>query len=322
MKGKTALILMLIFLILFAGIYFIDIKRSEIQSRRAELEMRLFNIPIDSVYSYSIKNPKSETVLRQESGKWVITSPILSLADSDAVVVKLASILGTKIERKIHTPVSDLSGYGLAEPRGIFQFTTIDNKTFQLMIGNENPTSDFLYVQIDGSVNVALVSKSVWNLVNIEPFDLRDRKLMHINPLEVRRIVISRSDLVTILEKQEDIWWLVQPIRSPVNTSNVLLFLNRLANARIYEFVDESPTDVSLYGLDSAQLRIDLFSGSENQPMTLIIGNSVDKDFELVYACNRSRNPVFLLDKWLADNLEKSAVAFRDSTAFLPEHQL
>ena len=180
MKGKTTLILILLFLLLFSGIYFIDIKRSETQSRLAALEMRLFTTPIDSVVSCSIKNPKSEIVLHQESGKWVITSPIQTLADPNAVVENLTSILEIKIERKIHTTVVDLNDYGLAEPRGEFQFTTINNKTFQLTIGNENPTGDFLYVQSKGSGDIALVSKSLWNSVNIKPYDLRDRNLMHI----------------------------------------------------------------------------------------------------------------------------------------------
>ncbi|MBN2602207.1 MAG: DUF4340 domain-containing protein [Candidatus Marinimicrobia bacterium] len=88
----------------------------------------------------------------------------------------------------------------------MFRFTTIDNKIIRLIIRNENPTNDFYYIQMDGSADVALVSKSLWNFVNLEPFDLRGHKLMHINPLEFDRIVIRRSDLVTtVLEKQEDV---------------------------------------------------------------------------------------------------------------------
>ncbi|MBN2602208.1 MAG: DUF4340 domain-containing protein [Candidatus Marinimicrobia bacterium] len=95
-----------------------------------------------------------------------------------------------------------------------------------------------------------------------------------------------------------------------VNTDNVLTFLNRFAYARIREFIDESPVDLSPNGLDSLYLTIDLFSKSQDQSTTLIIGNSVDKGSELVYAYNRSLKLVFLLDKWLVDNFEKSADNF------------
>ena len=322
MRGKTTLILLLIFLILFAGIYFIEVKRSEAQSKRAELAMRLFNVPIDNVRSYSIKTSKSEIVLYKESDKWLITSPVQTLVDSNAVVENLASILGIKIERIIQSPESDLNVYGLTEPRGAFQLNTIDNKTIQLMVGNKNPIGDFLYVKFNGSADITLVSQSLWNQVNKGLFDLRDRKIVHINPLEVQRIKISRSNSETIvLEKREDAWWLAQPVQSPAKSDVVLTFINRLASARIREFIDESPTDLSRYGLDSARLRIDLFSGSEDQPTTLVIGNPKDKDRGLVYASNQSLRPIFLLDTWLADNLEKSADDFRDSTVVLSEHQ-
>ncbi len=322
MRGKTALILLLIFLILFTSIYFIEVKRSEAQSKRAELAMRLFNVPIDNVRSYSIKTSKSEIVLYKESDKWLITSPVQTLVDSNAVVENLASILGIKIERIIQSPESDLNVYGLTEPRGAFQLNTIDNKTIQLMVGNENPIGDFLYVKFNGSADITLVSQSLWNQVNKGLFDLRDRKIVHINPLEVQRIKISRSNSETIvLEKREDAWWLVQPVQSLAKSEVVLTFLNRLASARIREFIDESLRDLPRYSLDSARLRIDLFSGSEDQPTTLVIGNPKDKDRGLVYASNQSLRPIFLLDTWLADNLEKSADDFRDSTVVLSEHQ-
>ena len=322
MRGKTTLKLLLIFLILFTSIYFIEVKRSEAQSKRAELAMRLFNVPIDNVRSYSIKTSKSEIVLYKESDKWLITSPVQTLVDSNAVVENLASILGIKIERIIQSPESDLNVYGLTEPRGAFQLNTIDNKTIQLMVGNENPIGGFLYVKFNGSADITLVSQSLWNQVNKGLFDLRDRKIVHINPLEVQRIKISRSNSETIvLEKREDAWWLVQPVQSLAKSEVVLTFLNRLASARIREFIDESLRDLSRYGLDSARLRIDLFSGSEDQPTTLVIGNPKDKDRGLVYASNQSLRPIFLLDTWLADNLEKSADDFRDSTVVLSEHQ-
>ena len=66
---------------------------------------------------------------------------------------------------------------------------------------------------------------------------------------------------------------------------------------------------------------IPAYNEEKNISSTLLDIYSSLKDRGLVYASNQSLRPIFLLDTWLADNLEKSADDFRDSTVVLSEHQ-
>jgi len=184
-----------------------------------------------------------------------------------------------------------------------------------LLIGDENPTGDFIFVKYSDKPGIYTVSKSLRTYANKSLYDLRDKRVMHIRPLDVRKIRISsREKGEVVLMQDGENWNLIEPVKIPVKSNDVMSFLNRLSNGRIKAFIDESPRDLNQYGLTDPFIRIELYSGDELAKSTFMIGDTTKDGNGGYYAREESRLPVFTLENWAVNNLNKSAFDFQVKT--------
>jgi len=312
MQGKTILILLLVFIVLFAFIYLFEIKGGEKRIERDRVENLILNIPVDSVTAYIIKTDNRELSVRKKDNTWTIVSPVETAGDSAAIVSNLKSILDTKIDRKISDGENDPGQFGLENPRGEIVIRQSGNLESRLLLGDENPTGDFIFVKYSDKPGIYTVSKSLRTYVNKSLYDLRDKRVMHIRPLDVRKIrIISREKGEVILKQDGDAWNIIEPVKIPAKSNDVMSFLNRLSNGRIKAFIDESPRDLNQYGLTDPFIRIELYSGAEPAKSMFMIGDMTKDGNGGYYAREESRLPVFTLENWVVNNLNKSALDFQ-----------
>lgn len=315
MQGKTTLILLLVFIVLFGFIYFFEIKGGEKRKERELVEKTALNIPVDSVTTYTIKTDNRELSVRKKDNTWTIVSPVETAGDSSAIVSNLKSILDTKIERKISDDGNDPGQFGLENPRGEIVIQQSGNRESRLFIGDENPTGDFIFVKYSDKPGIYTVSKSLRTYVNKSLYDLRDKRVMHIRPLDVRKIRITSIEKGEVVLKQDgENWNLIEPVKIPAESNDVMSFLNRLSNGRIKAFIDESPRDLRQYGLTDPFIRIELYSGDELAKSTFMIGDTIKDENAGYYAREESRSPVFILENWAVNNLNKGAFDFQVKT--------
>ncbi len=312
MQGKTILILLLVFIVLFAFIYIFEIKDGEKRKERERVENLILNIPLDSVTAYTIKNDNRELSVRKRDNTWTIISPVETAGDSVTIVSNLKSILDTKIERKISDDENDPGQFGLENPHGEIAIRQSGDLESRLLIGDENPTGDFIFVKYSNKPGIYTVPKSLRTYVNKSLYDLRDKRVMHIRPLDVRKIrITSREKGEVVLTQDGDNWNIIEPVKIPAKSNDVISFLNRLSNGRIKAFIDESPRDLRQYGLADPFIRIELYSGDELAKSTFTIGDTTKDGDGGYYAREESRLPVFTLENWAVNNLNKGAFDFQ-----------
>lgn len=312
MQGKTILILLLVFIVLLGFIYLFEIKGGEKRREREWVENLALNISLDSVTAYTIKTDNLELSVRKKNNTWTIVSPVETAGDSSAIVSNLKSILDMKIDRKISDGENNPGQFGLEIPRGEIVIRQSGNQESRLLLGDENPTGDFIFVKYSDKPGIYTVPRSLRTYVNKSLYDLRNKRVMHIRPLDVRKIrITSREKGEVVLKQGGENWNLVEPVKIPAESNDVMSFLNRLSNGRIKTFIDESPRDLRQYGLTDPFIRIELYSGADLAKSTLMIGDTTKDGNGGYYAREESRLPVFTLENWAVNNLNKGAFDFQ-----------
>ncbi|HRU45711.1 MAG TPA: DUF4340 domain-containing protein, partial [Candidatus Marinimicrobia bacterium] len=221
-KGRSTLILFGIFVVLFAAVYFFEIKGGEKRAKTSKLASQLFQTEKDNVKQLILSGDYGEITCEKNGAEWIITAPVLAQGDAQSIESTLDLILGASIERKTADSTDDLSWFGLLEPRGKVQVVTQSGKHTIVLIGDENPTGDLIFVKYPDDNAIYTTNKSLWTYANKKLYDLRDKKIMHFNLDEVRKInITSRAKGKVSLEKVAGKWQIVDPVKLPANDSEV-----------------------------------------------------------------------------------------------------
>src|SRR5258706_14102487 len=113
---------------------------------------KVFNLKEDEVKKIDIKRKEGETtsVLFNDKGKWVLTSPVSLPAESTQVASITSTAANLTADRVVDTNVTDLAAYGLAPPVMQLDITTKDGKTQKLLFGENTPVGSNVYVNLEG----------------------------------------------------------------------------------------------------------------------------------------------------------------------------
>ena len=322
-KGKSTLILLGVFVVLFAAIYFFEIKGGEKREKRDKIANQFFKADKDSVTQVEFTTASDVINCQKKGAEWFITAPIITAGDGQAIESDLSSILSAAIDRKIADSTSDLGLYGLAAPRGQVRVDYSNGGLTTLLIGDENPAGDMIFVKLQEDESIYTTQKSLWSNVNKKLYDLRDKKIMHFDVDEVRKISIdSRKKGKVTLEKVGGVWKIVAPVELEANENEVKSVLNRLATGRAKNFINEQPSDLKKYGLTKPDIAINLEIGQSLARTGFVIGDTARNDGGGFYAREETRLPVFTIENWAVDGLRKGAFDLQNKklTGFDGQH--
>jgi len=138
-------------------------------------------------------------------------------------------------------------------------------------------------------------------------------KLTTIDTSKVAGIRIANGDLTYQLVKNDDEWNFTEPDNYPVNPYAVDSWLNALSAAEQGSVVEESPEDVSGYGLDVAKKGITL-TESDGTVATIAIGDTLptgNADYAQI-----DGGPVAQVDANTVSSLLPSITTLVDTTPF------
>jgi len=317
MKGRATLILLMVFLLLATFLYFFEFKGGAKRKEDERTEGLIFKVSLDSIVAFTLSTDHQDLTLQNRDGSWFLTAPVKTDADSYAVISNLKSILDTKIERLIADSTTNLNQYGLDQPRGSVTLIWFSGKKQKLLVGAENPTGGFIYAKFETGSPVYTVSRSLWNQVNKQPFDLRDKKIMHFKSPEVVELEIDSKTKGRVLLKREGSDWVIsEPVQLRAISGEVESYLSRLTNGRVKEFIEESPTDLHRYGLQKPLLAIHVRGKGQSAGTGLIIGDSLKGAETGFYAREKFRTPLFTLENWTVKNLNKGPFDFQEKKLF------
>ena len=313
MRGRMTLTLLIVFVLLATLLYFFEFKGDTQRKEHERNEGLVFKVPLDSIAVFSLSANNQDLTLQNKDGCWIITAPVTTEADSYAVTSVLKAILDTKIERLITDSATDLEQYGLEQPRGSVTLTRFGGEEQKLLVGTENPTGGFIYVKFETVQPIYTVTRLLWNQINKQPFDLRDKKVVHFKSPDVIEFEIDSKTKGRVLLKREGGDWVIsEPVQLKANFSEVESFLSRLTNGRIKEFIEESPTGIRRYGLLKPLIAIRVACKDEQAGTSLIVGDSLEGEETGFYAREKSRPSLFTLESWTVKNLNKGPFDFQE----------
>lgn len=294
-------------------------------------DRKLTELTTAQVSRVLLKTPAGEMELQKQGDHWEIVKPLRARADDQKVGDLLAQVTTARIEKFVADDRGDLHPYGLAEPRGqITLFTPEDKQGQILQIGSApEKEKDQVYVRFAARNAVYALPKTIEEILNTKPNDLRDRHLVRFETNVLDRITIDAAGKgKTVLARKNEAWTIASRNNQPANTDEVNRLIETLKNEQVTKFVADVASDLAKYGLDKPQLQITLSSfASENtaetksgeQPFASIAFGKVEGDDvyarlgdePFIVAVKRS-----LLDKIFIDPLQwQDVVIFR----FKPE---
>lgn len=335
MSLKTNLVISVVFAALLAFVYFHEIKGNEERELDAERARQLIDFSDHEAQRLTIIQPESTIVVSREDGDWVITEPLRTGADTEAIERYLRSLKETEVEGE---PVQDsarvaggktsLAPYGLDMPRLSVHMGLAASAAHvldTLHFGIDTPTQRFTYIQRSGE-NPEVRTIRAWRYDNLDKglFDLRDRRVLHFDRDEVVELRVRTGSYAGqdwVARRQDGVWRLTSPFETRADDKTFTQILTRLQNARIESFEVERPTaeDLDRTGLAAGDesLRFTLTTQDAEQnrvERNLRLGRRQARDDH--YAIDDQREPVYILDSAIVSQLTRPLDDLRDRQPF------
>lgn len=324
MRLKTNAIISAIFVALLAFVYFHEIKGGEERRAEAERAKQLARFGDHEVSRLVVDGGDTVVVVEKVGERWVVTRPVRTDADGDAIDRYLRSLRETEMERVIEDSAAVagdpgmLAKYGLTEPRLRVLVELVSGPLDSMYFGSDTPTERYTYGQRSGA-NPQVFAARAWRFDNLEKglFDLRDRRVVAFERDEVRQLRLERpgeAGTVVLSREAGGEWAMLEPLATAADQEAADGILSRLANAKAEEFAAEQPDAQALtgYGLDpdSAAIRLSLLVGEDRAEKRLTIGAETTEGRR--YARDATRPPVFTIDSTLVKQLLKEVYDLRD----------
>jgi hypothetical protein len=198
-------------------------------------------------------------------------------------------------EARIDTPVARVS------------VVLKDGATHALVLAGE--ADDSTWVQVEGSAEVAKVSKYTGQSLKKSPMDFRDKKILSLDEKGV--IELAFGDLR--VSNDGDHWAVIAPAHVPAGDDEMQKVLKDLASFAIDAYVTE-PLSVAEAGLDSGAYRFEARTGGGTVEVLL----GAEKDGK-VYGTINGSGEVWLATTYNANKLKKKVDELRRHRLFQVE---
>jgi hypothetical protein len=289
--------------------------REQEQKSAAKTTEKLFSLPTRNVTSFTIQSRDGKSFTCDRQGKtWAIVKPLPIAADPAKVSSFLSSLATAGVNQVIASRATDLKDFGLAPAYETIQVLTYSKpRQFTLLLGDETPTSDGVYAQVDGNPRVFTLTDDVKTSLEKSMFDLRDTRAVTLTTDQIDRIVAkSGKQTYTLAKNPEGVWEVALPPDVRADHFAVDGLVDNLQSLSMQSVVVEQKKSEAQYGFEKPTLSLQLVTPGGNQ--TLVVG-SKNKQGNY-YAMNTALAPIFTLDQSSVSQFQKSANDFRDKNLF------
>lgn len=336
MNPRTTGILALVALVLGAYVYVCEIGGEADRKSAAQADSRIFADldahSIDDVAFTTLDGVAARFELRD--GAWRLVAPVEAPADPTSLEAIVSMLAGLSSAGSV-PHVSDLTEYGLANDARIVEFR-VGEEMQMLRIGRSTPVGGNLYVLANGGAKetadrrgeatgaadheVAFVEKFRLNALSRKLDDLRDRRILQLDPTQVHRLEIAwpGTELVLVrsLEANADVesaggarsdWRLAEPISERADQVVVRDLLTNLEFLESKGFVDD-PDARSEAALADVAFDVDIEASTDSRRLRIggLIGD--------VRIARGQAGQIFTLAPERLEDFERTITAYRDRT--------
>jgi hypothetical protein len=317
MNPKTTLLAAIVLVALGTYIYFYEREPVEPDSD-SELE-EVFEVDSELFNHIEIKRAEGETLeLEKDGDAWQLVAPVETATDSTEVDTLIRNIANLERQRIIaEGETVSLADFGLDEPEVEVVFRTRDEDgeagSHGFLIGDETPTGTNRYAKLLGDDKVFVVSSYLKGNFDKEAWDLRDKKVLALDPDKVEKVILRNPEGELILARQgEDRWNVTTPSFCRADRYKASSLVSRFESAKMEEIVSDRAEDLERYGLAQPSHEVE-FQLSGDEPVRLLVGDEQESGY---YAMNPDRPLVYLVGSSIVDDIKKDASEFRSKRLF------
>lgn len=203
-------------------------------------------------------------------------------------------------EKVVTENPENISQYGFDNPIKIECYA--QNNTYSIELGSINPTATSYYIKKTDSNTIYTIDNDTAQYLLNDRNSLKDPYLFGVSSMDLTKIKLIRNDEVIFdVEKNENkVWELIAPTYSlSPNLTKFSTYDALLTKAMAYTYIEENPSDLSLYGLDKPSYIIEAETADENarilfgnepadypQALYAMVETSKSKDVVVIYKNN------------------------------------
>ena len=288
MKFRTTWFLLLLVCALGAFIWFYERKAETTREREEELRKAMrFSAAKTSFLRFETGDLQVECA--KEGDDWKIVQPIRARAEEGEIgrilngleTMPRGEVVGADDQKKRGLTLAD---YGLDQPRArITLGDGLQRRT--ILVGRDAPLGQTLYIKEDGRDEIVATGTNLLSFIPKSVADLRSRVLLSGSPEQVHRLELRNpSGFIQAARRENGDWMIQQPLLARADRALVRDLLDQSFGLRVEEFVADSGSSSTSYGLDDTGLQIVVAGDEKEEAQTLVLGKPVDKHPEQVYA--------------------------------------
>jgi hypothetical protein len=314
MIKKTTLFVLLGAILLGAGVYYFDWRRSQKENEKppADTQKLAYSIQPQDVTSLVLSRPANpgEPALRIEkrNGVWQILQPIETQGDQSALEGITSGLAGARISQTEPGTPDRLKVFGLAPPAVSLEFHLQNGSKHTLLMGNKDFTQTLAYSIVDGSKSVDLLPESLLISLSKSAQDLRDRDVLHVVSGQVASFSLENSSGRLEAKKEKDAWQFTNPSGALADDGSVNSLLSSLGSAKMTAISSETPDNLAKYGLASPAITFTA-TDEKGKTSTLVAGKKEGADY---FARDASRPMIFRISEDLFKKLSENYNDLRD----------
>jgi hypothetical protein len=313
MRWQTSAVLAVL-LVLVGGFYYLYEVRWAADRERAESRKgRVLVAENADVTALELKRPDETVALKRDGDAWRLTAPIPARGNKGTVDEALTTILTAKIDREIDPKPASLADFGLEKPAAQVALTLKDGKQIGIDLGTKSPTGVWVYAREHGKPAVFVLSDSVLREATRPVVDFRDRTILAFERRDVTGVdIVTDADTIVVEPAADSKWRITRPVALPADTAEMNDLLEKLATAKVKEFVAEAPRSRQAYGLERP-VRISVHTGKDKDraTRTLLVGRT-DGEKKGIYAMREGEASVLLLPEEIGKLVPRNVAAIRN----------
>ena len=319
MKFKGTIWLLFFFAGLILYYFFIDAPAIQKAKEEKELAEKLLTFDYKDVQEIILTKPKSNIHLKRGTkDEWSLLEPVNDKGDSITVDSLLSTVKELRFKQIADEAPEDLSPFGLVTPSLSIKLKFKNGPEKSLLIGNRSQVGFGTYVK-SGEDKKVLLAYIHLPSIDKSLLDLRDKTILEYNTSEVTGFDLQRPENTLQFSKdtKKKHWTFSGPVSTRADDDAVENFLNSVRVARAKSFKEESPTELSKYGLDKPAIILTIKHGDEASTTKLRVGKKESSGY---FAQTDTRKSLITIDENLflklsqnyLDLMSKALLEFRE----------
>jgi hypothetical protein len=280
----------------------------------ADTPPRILTLTEADITKVDIKKKSGDEVVlaKDDAGKWQIEAAKPLRADQNEVSSMLATLSSLGSERLIEEKAGNLADYGLAQPAVELDVTEKDNKTQKLLMGDNTPAGNAVYVALAGDPRVFTLANYSKTSLDKSARDLRDKRLLVFEQDKLSRVELIAKKVDIEFGRNKDQWQIVKPEPLRADDAKVEELIRKLGDAKM----DLSATDedqkkaAAAFGSGTAVATATVTDASGTEEL------QVRKNKEDYYAKSNAVAGAYKVGNDLGTALDKSVDDFRNKKLF------